>query len=272
MTLTFGFSPCPNDTFMFEAIVNRRIDLHRLDIKVVMADVEELNLMAIAGQLDITKLSYNAFAELTDTYQLLDAGSALGHNCGPLLVKKAGKKFDDISTTSIAIPGKNTTANLLLSYAYPSAVWRREYLFSEIEEAVLEEEVDLGLLIHENRFTYHERGLDKVTDLGQHWENETGSPIPLGGIVVRRNLPEAVKEAVQETVRESVLFASHNRTVPLPYIREHAQEMDEAVMYSHIDLYVNEYSIRLGDRGRAAVEALLHHKGTAFSSMEHLFV
>lgn len=259
MTLSFGFSPCPNDTFMFDAIANGKIDLRGYSIDIVMADVQELNAMAFETKLHITKLSYNAFTRLTDSYQLLDSGSALGHNCGPLLVSRSGAIIDDVDQATIGIPGVDTTANLLLSYAFPKANRKVELLFSDIEQAVLDGGVDLGLLIHENRFTYKERGLHQVMDLGEYWERQTGSPIPLGGIVVQRSLPLSVKLDVQAIVRESVLYAMEHKEESLPYIRAHAQEMDPTVMYQHIDLYVNEYSRSLGDGGRAAIKALFDH-------------
>jgi 1,4-dihydroxy-6-naphthoate synthase len=244
---------------MFEAIKSQRVDMRGLEIDIVLADVEALNLMAQSGELDITKLSYNALTKLTDRYQLLDAGSALGHNCGPLLVKKAGTTLPPIESCSIAIPGVNTTANLLLDFAYPTATDRHEMLFSDIEAAVIDDKVDLGLLIHENRFTYAERGLEKVMDLGENWEEKTKSPIPLGGIVVKRDLPKEIKEVVQDVVRDSVYYAMENRQTPIAYIREHAQEMDPEIMYKHIDLYVNDYSKSLGTKGRQAIAALFAH-------------
>lgn len=257
---------------MFEAIKNQRIDMRGLEIDILLADVEALNLMAQDTKLDITKLSYNALTSLTEAYQLLDAGSALGHNCGPLLVKKVGAITPPMATATIAIPGVNTTANLLLDYAYPTATHRCEMLFSDIEVAVLSGEVDLGLLIHENRFTYKERGLELVKDLGEHWEDQTSSPIPLGGIVVRRGLSQDIKEKVQAVVRDSVAYAMAHKEVALPYIRQHAQEMDTAVMYQHIDLYVNEYSQSLGVSGRAAVEALFRHVNGGRSTRDDLYV
>jgi 1,4-dihydroxy-6-naphthoate synthase len=258
MTLSLGFSPCPNDCFMFDAIVHRRIDTEGLEFSVQLADVEALNRAAFAGETDVTKLSYHAFAYCASNYALLDAGSALGRNCGPLLVSKRAISKDEVAAgrLRIAIPGKYTTANFLLGLAFPDALDRTELVFSAIEPAVLDGEFDAGLIIHENRFTYEAKGLKKIVDLGEFWESETGAPIPLGGIVVNRSLPDDVKRRVNRVLRRSVEYAFAHRDASLPYVREHAQEMSEEVMYRHIDLYVNEYSVDLGKEGRRAVELL----------------
>jgi len=258
MTLSLGFSPCPNDCFMFDAIVHRRIDTEGLEFSVHLADVEALNRAAFAGEADVSKLSYHAFAYCAADYALLDAGSALGRNCGPLLVSKRAIAPDEVAagTLRIAIPGKFTTANFLLGLAFPDALDRTELVFSAIETAVLNGDFDAGLIIHENRFTYEAKGLKKIIDLGEFWESETGAPIPLGGIVVRRALPDDVKQRVNRVLRRSVEYAFAHRDASLPYVREHAQEMSEEVMYRHIDLYVNEYSIDLGVEGKRAVELL----------------
>jgi 1,4-dihydroxy-6-naphthoate synthase len=258
MTLTLGFSPCPNDCFMFDAIVNLRIDREGLDFSVRLADVEALNQSAFAGEADVTKLSYHAYAYCTGDYVLLDAGSALGRNCGPLLISKRPISHDEAAAgrLRIAIPGKFTTANFLLGLAFPKAVDKTAILFSSIEPAVLNGDYDAGLIIHENRFTYAEKGLKKIVDLGEFWEGETGAPIPLGGIVIKRSLPDEIKSTVNRVLRRSVEYAFAHRQASLPYVREHAQEMSEEVMYKHIDLYVNKYSVDLGPEGRRAVELL----------------
>lgn len=256
MKLSLGFSPCPNDTFIFDAMIHGKIDTEGLEFEVILGDVEELNRGAFAGHLDITKLSYHAFAYLTAHYALLDAGSALGNNCGPLLIAKHPMSKSEILQSKIAIPGKYTTANFLLAYAFPEAQNKEVVLFSEIEDKVLAEEVDAGLLIHENRFTYEQKGLVKLMDLGEFWETTTGMPIPLGGIVIKRTLPIAIQHKVNRVLQKSVAFAFENPKSSLPFVRAHAQEMDEAVMYQHIDLYVNDYSLQLGERGRAAVQHL----------------
>ena len=258
MRLTLGFSPCPNDCFMFDAMVHRRIDLEGLEFDVRMADIEALNAAAFAGQIDVTKLSFHAYAYCIGNYVLLDAGSALGRNCGPLLISKRDIAQDDVARggLKIAIPGTYTTANFLLSLAFPRATAKSQLLFSAIEGAVLDGTFDAGLIIHENRFTYAAKGLKKIIDLGEYWESETGAAIPLGGIVINRALPEDVQQKVNRVMRRSVEYAFANRTVSLPFVRANAQEMSEDVMYQHIDLYVNDYSVDLGREGRRAVEAL----------------
>jgi 1,4-dihydroxy-6-naphthoate synthase len=258
MRLTLGFSPCPNDCFMFDAMVHRRIDLEGLEFDVRMADIEALNAAAFAGQIDVTKLSFHAYAYCIGNYVLLDAGSALGRNCGPLLISKREISRDDVAggDLQIAIPGKYTTANFLLSLAFPRATRKSQLLFSDIEGAVLDGTMDSGLIIHENRFTYSAKGLRKIIDLGEYWESETGAAIPLGGIVINRALPEDVQQRVNRVMRRSVEYAFANRTASLPFVRANAQEMSEDVMYQHIDLYVNEYSVDLGREGRRAVEVL----------------
>ena len=258
MTLSLGFSPCPNDCFMFDAIVHRRIDLEGLEFDVRLADVEALNQAAFAGEADVTKLSYHAYAYCFGDYVLLDAGSALGRNCGPLLIATRSIAKDEVAAggLSIAIPGKYTTANFLLGLAFPRAQHKTALLFSEIESALLDGRFDAGLIIHENRFTYAEKGLKKIIDLGEYWEDTTGAPIPLGGIVIKRSLADEVKQRVNRVLRRSVEYAFTHRTASLDYVRAHAQEMSEEVMYRHIDLYVNEYSVDLGAEGRHAVELL----------------
>jgi 1,4-dihydroxy-6-naphthoate synthase len=277
MRLTLGASPCPNDCFIIDAIVHRRIDLEGLEFDVRLDDVEALNRAAFAGELDVTKLSYHAFAFCADRYVALNAGSALGRNCGPLLVSKRQIAPEQVANggLSIAIPGRYTTATFLLGFAFPAATNRTELVFSDIESALLAEKVDAGVIIHENRFTYEAKGLVKIVDLGEHWEQQTGHPIPLGGIVARRALPAEVIERVDRVFRRSVEFAFANPDASLPYVREHAQEMSEEVMYQHIRLYVNVYSIDLGVDGRRAVEVLFDRaaaSGAIPAVREPLFV
>lgn len=258
MRLTLGFSPCPNDCFIFDALVHKRIDLEGLDFDVRLADVEALNRDAFEGRTDVTKLSYHAFAYCTDRYALLDAGSALGRNCGPLLISQRAVTREEVAEghLRIAIPGVYTTANFLLGLAFPAARNRTPLLFSDIEPALLRGDFDAGLIIHENRFTYEAKGLRKIIDLGEFWESTTGLPIPLGGIVVRRDLPADVQRAVNRVLCRSVEYAFAHREETLPFVRAHAQEMSDEVMFKHIDLYVNDYSISLGPEGRRAVEGL----------------
>lgn len=268
MKLTLGFSPCPNDTFIFDALIHHKIETEGLTFDTEYHDVETLNRKAFNGDLDITKLSYHAFAYAIEDYELLDAGSALGFGVGPLLITKneklakelsslAGKELDDsFKKLRVGIPGKYTTANFLLGLAYPQLENKIELVFSEIESALLNDQIDLGLIIHENRFTYQDKGLFKVQDLGDYWEKTTNSPIPLGGIVVKRSLPDEIKQKINYLVKKSVEFAFANPKSGLAYIRSHAQEMEEEVMYKHIELYVNQYSVDLGDLGRHAIQAM----------------
>ncbi len=256
MNFTLGFSPCPNDCFIFDALIHKKIDTQGVDFTVVMEDVEALNNRAFNQELDITKLSYHAFLYLTNYYALLNSGSALGFNCGPLLVKNAKSEIQDIDTASIAIPGKYTTANFLLSLAFPNAKNKKEVLFSDIEEAVLSHKVDAGLLIHENRFTYQEKGLEKIIDLGEFWESLIHAPIPLGGFVVKRNVDSVFQKTIDSLIKQSVEFAFANPESCMPFVKKHAQEMSEAVMKKHIALYVNNFSIDLGITGKNAIQLL----------------
>jgi 1,4-dihydroxy-6-naphthoate synthase len=259
--LSLGFSPCPNDTFIFDALIHGKIDTEGLEFDVIMEDVEALNQRAFAGKVDVTKLSYYTFAHLTDKYNLLDAGSALGKNCGPLLIAKKSMAPAEINAAHIAIPGKMTTANFLLSMAYPDAKHKTPFLFSDIEAAVLDGRCDAGLIIHENRFTYAEKGLVKLLDLGEFWENNTGLPIPLGGIFARKDLPPAIQQKVNRALRRSVEYAFAHTDDVMPFVRTHAQEMEEAVMRAHIDLYVNQYTVDLGAEGKAAVQEMFRIAG-----------
>lgn len=265
MRLSIGASPCPNDCFILDAIVHRRIDLEGLEFELRLADVEALNRAAFAGELDATKLSYHAYAYCADRYVALNAGSALGRGCGPLLISKRDIAPAEVAAgaLTVAIPGKYTTANFLLAAAFPAASNTKELVFSDIESAVLAGVVDAGVIIHENRFTYAAKGLKRIVDLGEVWEGQTGSPIPLGGIVVRRSLPDAVKQRIDRAFRRSVEFALDHPEASMPFVREHAQEMSEQVMRQHIDLYVNDYSVDLGSEGRRAISLLLDRAASA---------
>jgi len=262
MKLTLGFSPCPNDTFIFDALIHHKIDTEGLEFEVFYDDVETLNHKALHGQLDVTKLSYHAFAYVANQYVLLDAGSALGFGVGPLLICKGDeqKAYEDLQsenrTVRIGIPGKYTTANFLLSLAFPNAIDKQEIVFSDIEQALLDDRIEVGLIIHENRFTYQDKGLKKILDLGDYWEKETGCAIPLGGIVANRKLPLEVQHKVNRVLRRSVEFAFANPKSGLEFIKQHAQEMSEEVMYKHIELYVNKYSLDLGVEGKKAINIL----------------
>lgn len=254
--LTLGFSPCPNDTFLFYALVNGKIPTDELHFTPVIADVEELNTRAFAQQLHISKLSYHALGHMLPCYELLNSGSALGNNCGPLLIAREPLSPEAVNAAHIAIPGVYTTANFLLGLAYPEAKDKEAMLFSEIEKTVLSGKADAGLIIHENRFTYHDKGLVKIADLGEYWETQTQLPIPLGGIAIQRQLPLALKQTVDQLIRLSVQYAFDNPGETMEYVRTYAQEMDEAVMLQHIHLYVNQYSLNLGEKGLLAVNTL----------------
>jgi 1,4-dihydroxy-6-naphthoate synthase len=258
MRVTLAYSPCPNDCFMFDAMVHGRIDTEGLEFEVRLLDIDALNAAAFTGEFDATKLSFHAYAYCADRYVLLDAGSALGNGCGPLLISKREITHAEVAAGGVrlAIPGQFTTANFLCGLAFPHAQDKTSLIFSDIEASVLDGRFDAGLIIHENRFTYESKGLRKIIDLGEYWETETGAPIPLGGIAVRRALSDDLKQALNRVMRRSVEFAFSDRDASLPYVRSHAQEMSEEVMYKHIDLYVNQYSVNLGSAGRRAVELM----------------
>ncbi|MHA4809303.1 1,4-dihydroxy-6-naphthoate synthase [Flavitalea flava] len=270
MKFTLGFSPCPNDTFIFDALVNKKIDTEGLDFEVLLEDVQTLNEWASEGRLAISKISYAVLPLILDKYELLDAGGALGKGVGPLLIARtplpglatpatpqAAGQQSGLDGYKIAIPGRQTTAHLLFSLAFPEAKNKEFMLFSAIEDAVLAGQVDCGVIIHENRFTYQQKGLVKLLDLGAFWEEETGCPIPLGGIVLRKGLEPGLSQKINRLIRKSLEYAfGHYPELPA-YVKEHAQEMDETVMRQHIDLYVNDYSLSLGDEGKKAIQRLL---------------
>jgi 1,4-dihydroxy-6-naphthoate synthase len=262
---TLYFSPCPNDCYIFDAMVHERIALNGHKFNFILEDVETLNKMASYGEPDIIKLSFNAFTKLSHKYQLLDSGSALGLNCGPLVISKNEMSLEDLENAVIAIPGVNTTANFLLDFAVPKVKAKTEMIFSDIESAVLQGQVDAGLIIHESRFTYEEKGLLKVADLGEIWEKQTAMPIPLGGIFIRRSLDQEVKDTINRLIKESVLFAMRNPAACMSFVKENAAEMEEEVMRKHIKTYVNNYSVDLGDEGRAAVRFMLERSGESIT-------
>jgi 1,4-dihydroxy-6-naphthoate synthase len=263
MTLTLGFSPCPNDTFIFDALVNQKIDTRGFQFKVVLEDVQTLNEWAKEGKLDITKISYGALPLFLENYIVLNAGGALGKGVGPLLISSQMPDTAAIEHAVVAIPGINTTANLLFSLAYPHVTNKQYLRFNEIEQFVLNQSHQedgrqrLGVIIHENRFTYQQKGLIKIVDLGDYWENETGFPIPLGGIVIKRNIEPVIQQTINDLIRESIEFAFTNKSSLAPYVKQHSQEMEEDVMRQHIDLYVNDYSLDLGEDGKKAVNKFL---------------
>ncbi|HEY0039983.1 MAG TPA: 1,4-dihydroxy-6-naphthoate synthase [Flavisolibacter sp.] len=256
MTLTLGFSPCPNDTFIFDALVNKKIDTEGLDFEPVLEDVQTLNNWAAAGKLAISKLSFPALFNQASTYRILNAGAALGKGVGPLLIAKEMVDTSNVENYKIAIPGENTTAHFLLNYAFPKAKNKTVLLFSAIEDAVINGHVDLGVIIHENRFTYQQKGLHKICDLGEIWESRENVPIPLGCIAVKRELPNELQQKVDGLIKKSLEYSFQFYPQLSPYVAEHAQEMDEDVMRKHIELYVNDYSLDLGPNGKAAIQKL----------------
>jgi 1,4-dihydroxy-6-naphthoate synthase len=264
MKLTLGFSPCPNDTFIFDAMVHGRIDTEGLEFDYFLADVEELNRRAFEGKVQITKMSYHAYAFAANNYLILDSGSALGRRNGPLLISKKKIDLSELDNARIAIPGKFTTANLLFSIAWPNAFNKREYLFSDIENALLNDEADAGLIIHETRFTYFRKGLHKIADMGEYWEKLTNLPIPLGTIVINRSVPEDIALKVNRILKRSLDYAYRDSIASYDFVAGNAKEMDSDVMNSHIKLFVNEFTADLGQEGRSAIENLFriaHEKG-----------
>ncbi|RMG19207.1 MAG: 1,4-dihydroxy-6-naphthoate synthase [Bacteroidetes bacterium] len=259
MQLKLGFSTCPNDTFMFDALVHGRIDTGGISYEVVLADILHLNQMALAGELDMVKVSYNTYGRLRQHYQLLDAGSALGYKCGPLLIAKDPLTPEELVAQQlpVAIPGHNTTANLLLGFFAPQIRNKVEVIFHEVMPRVLAGEAAAGVIIHENRFTYRQLGLHCIQDLGEYWESQTGLPIPLGAIVAKKSLGPEVLQQLERQMRESVAYAFAHPQASGPFVSQYAQEMDPAVMQAHIELYVNDFSLSLGRTGRKAVEKLL---------------
>ena len=256
MHLTLGFSTCPNDTYIFDAMVHGRIDTEGIEFEIIMSDIEELNRHAFAAEIDITKISYHAYTYLSDSYLLLNSGSTLGFQNGPVIISKYKVYPDEIKNLKIAIPGKHTTANLLLSIAYPEHKNRKEYLFSDIEEVVLSGEMDAGVIIPESQNTYPQKGLNKVVDLGEFWETKTGLAIPLRGIVVNRKFPAEILRKIDRIMKRSIKFALENPKASYPFVKQHAQEMDDTVLESHLKLFVNDFTSELGEEGQKAIKAL----------------
>lgn len=281
MQVSIGFSPCPNDTFIFDALVNKKIDTEGLDFEAVLEDVETLNKWALNGKLPVTKLSYGVLPLVLDQYILLNSGSALGRGVGPLLisnlpVRQAGKEQGTkvVELSAIAIPGEHTTAHMLFSLAYPTAKNKIFMRYDEIENFVLQNK-GLGVIIHENRFTYEQKGLFKITDLGDYWERKTGNPIPLGGIVVKKNTDTVVQQKIDRLIKKSIEYAYAEYPALNDYIRDHSQEMSEEVMRKHIELYVNEYSLDLGIIGKNAIRKLItvyNETNLQKISIENIFI
>lgn len=275
-TLTLGYSPCPNDTFIFYALVHGRIDTDGLIFKEVLEDVETLNQMARQARLDITKVSFHAFAHLRGSYCLLRSGGALGKGCGPLVVAREEYDMKDLRGKTIAIPGDLTTAFLLLRVFDPALKDRvRVMPFHRVIDAVKRGDADAGLIIHESRFTYRGEGLRQVIDLGEWWEKETSLPIPLGCIIARRELGSVLVQKTDALIRASLSYAFNNRDETKTYIKSHAQELEDSVIDRHIQLYVNAYSLDIGEDGTRAVQELFRRaseQGIVPPSSQPLFV
>jgi len=254
--LTIGYSPCPNDTFIFFAMSQKLIS-NLPPCQEILKDIESLNNMAFEHNLDLTKISFHALGHLRDSYALLDAGGALGRGCGPIVVSKEPLTTNGLAGKKIALPGRFTTAALLLRLFNPNLEQLVYLPFNEILPACNEGIVDAGVIIHESRFTFQGYGLIKIIDLGEWWENETGLPIPLGGILAKRNLGKRYHAQLNKLIQNSIEYAYAHPAEVRPYIKRYAQEMDEAVMYQHINLYVNEYSIQYGEEGKRAINELI---------------
>ena len=265
MKLTIGFSPCPNDTFIFDALVNGKIDTGDIQFEPVLEDVQTLNEWSVNGRLDICKISYGALPLVAEQYAALHCGGALGKGVGPLLISKKEIPDAAVKFCRVAVPGQNTTANVLFSLAFPEAIHKVFLRYDQVEDFVASTDLStndpaqykLGVIIHENRFTYQSKGLTKLKDLGEVWEQDTGYPIPLGCIVVRRNMDNELQKKIEELIRESLQYSWSQYPELSSFIRQHAQEMDEAVMRQHIELYVNNYSMDLGLNGIEAVKKFI---------------
>jgi 1,4-dihydroxy-6-naphthoate synthase len=260
MKLTIGYSPCPNDTFIFDALLNGSLNTDGLEFEPVLEDVETLNQWAIAGKLCITKVSYGVVPHILANYGMLNSGGAMGVGVGPLLIttpENSRLPIETLRKLPIAIPGENTTAHLLMSYAFPDWQQKKFMVFHEIEAAILSGRVAAGVIIHENRFTYSEKGLVLVKDLGKHWEDSLQCPIPLGGIAIQRNLPLQIQQTVNRLIQQSIELGWQQYPLLSNYVKQHAQEMSEEVMRKHIQLYVNDFSLSAGPIGKKAVATLL---------------
>jgi 1,4-dihydroxy-6-naphthoate synthase len=261
MRLSLGISSCPNDTFIFDALIHGKVDTEGLTFDVCMTDVEDLNMKACEHSIQVTKLSFHAFAWVAENYTLLNSGSALGRKNGPLLISKNVRNTGDINELRIAIPGKYTTANLLFSIFFPEASNKQEFIFSDIEGALLNNEVDAGVIIHENRFTFEKRGLVKLADLGDLWESRTGFPIPLGGIAVDNSLPLSIQQTVDRVLKRSVRYAREFPGSSSEFVIKNAQELEMDIIRKHIDLYVNDFTEDLGETGKEAIRVLYQIAG-----------
>ncbi len=257
MKLRIGISPCPNDTYIFEAIHNKKVFIDGIDFEFIFEDVQKLNELSVENKLDIVKVSYAHFFSIKKQYNLLNSGGALGFGVGPLLITgKENFTISDLKHAKIAIPGEQTTAHFLLNFFHPDLKNKIPYSFNEIEQAILNKEADAGVIIHENRFTYLQKGLHKLIDLGEYWESQTQLPIPLGGIAIKKTIDYSVQKSINVLVKKSIIIADKNEGQISSFISCHAQEMDDEVMKKHISLYVNDFSKDIGEIGKKAVYKL----------------
>lgn len=270
MKITINISTCPNDTFMFDALIHKKIDTLGYEFELNMCDIEQLNKCALSGEVNLTKLSYSNYPTISENYQILHSGSAIGRGNGPLLVSRRKIYLDELHDTVIGIPGKLTTANFLLDRAFPQIKEKREYLFSDIANAIMDSEIDCGILIHEQRFTYAENGLRLIIDLGAEWERLTGKMIPLGAIVVQRKLPIDVKKDLELLVRRSVEYALSNPNSSYNFVKKNAVELDDDTILKHINMFVNEYSIDLTQEGIDSIEELFNSAG--YDNLTNIFI
>lgn len=256
MKITLNISPCPNDTFMFDALIHKRIDMLGYEFEFNMLDIEQLNTNVQSQGVDVSKISYALYPTIMDKYQILNSGSAIGRGNGPLLVSRKKIYPDELHDTKIGIPGKMTTANMLLDRVYPKATNKREYLFSDISTAVMDMEIDCGILIHEERFTYKQKGLQLIADLGQKWEDLTGKMIPLGTIVIRRVLSQKVKLDIERLIKNSIVYANQNPKISRSFVKNNARELDNSTIDQHIEMFVNKYSLDITSEGKDAIYEL----------------
>ena len=255
--IKLAFSPCPNDTFIFDAMVHGKIDTEGLVFEFSMADVEELNRRVLNEGADMIKISYHTYPDIFPNYALLDSGGAFGFGNGPVLVSRNEITFHDVRNYKIALPGEHTTAHLLFSIAFPASQRKYFMVYSKIEESVLKGETDAGVIIHEGRFTYEKKGLKKIMDLGEFWGKLTNTPVPLGCIVARKSLGQDTIDKLNRVMRRSVEYARANSEDVMPFVRQHALELERDVILKHISFYVNDLTVDLGDTGRSAVAALM---------------
>lgn len=265
MKISLNISTCPNDTFMFDALIHKRIDTKGYEFELTMEDIDLLNKEVAKGSVDVSKISYANYPNIAENYKILRSGGALGSGNGPLLVSRKKIYVDEIPYLKIGIPGEDTSANLLLNFASPEVKEKKVYLFSDVSEAIIGDEIDAGILIHEERFSFKEKGLSLVLDLGQNWEDKTGLLVPLGAIVINKRLDEKIQKEINDLIRESIDFAFKNPSLSYNFVKNNAKELSDDTIFKHIDMFVNEYSLDLGKKGVDSVLKFLNNKGSEFN-------